>query len=146
MTVAPELWSRVIVIQWQQLLPLVPTAERGLANQDPETCGRALEHLMIGERQPVINCYVRTRDGHFRARSLERSRSAGARAAPNFPGLFNGVLTSWMDLESATSGCYTTSGRVIFPTGLPSTIELRSDMIRLALKAGRPVLPTPKRP
>jgi hypothetical protein len=60
MTVPPELWSRVIVIQWRQLLPLVPAAEQQLASDDPETCGKALEHLMICERQPVINSYART--------------------------------------------------------------------------------------
>lgn len=120
MTVAPELWSHVIVIQWRQLLPLVPAAEQQLASDDPENCGKALEHLMICERHPVINSYAR-RGGQFRARSPERSRSAGARAAPNFPGLFKAVLTSWTDLESAAStgtGHYTTSGRVIFPAGL----------------------------
>jgi hypothetical protein len=117
MTVPPELWSRVIVIQWRQLLPLVPPAEQQRASDDPETCGKALEHLMICERHPVINCYVRTRDGHFRARSPERSRSVGARAAPDFPGLFKAVLTSWTDLESvpADSPHYSTSGRVIVP-------------------------------
>jgi hypothetical protein len=86
MTVALELWSHVIVIQWRQLLPLTPAAEQQLAIDDPETCGKALEHLMICERHPVINCYARTREGHFRVRSPERSQPAGARAAPNFPG------------------------------------------------------------
>jgi hypothetical protein len=120
MTVAPELWSYVIVIQWRQLLPLVPAAERQLASDDPETCGKALEHLMICKRHPVINCYARTRDGHFRVRPPEQSRSAGARAAPNFPGLFKAVLTSWTDLESAAS---TGSGH--FGTShLPSRIVL----------------------
>jgi hypothetical protein len=116
MTVPPELWSRVIVIQWRQLLPLVPAAERGLANEDPETCGKALEHLMICERHPVINSYAR-RNGQFRARSPERSQSTGARAAPNFPGLFKAVLTSWTDLELAPTDSphYSTSGRVIVP-------------------------------
>jgi hypothetical protein len=73
MTVPPELWSRVIVIQWRQLLPLVPAAEQQLASDDPETCGKALEHLMICERQPVINSYARAR------RALPR---AFARAKP----------------------------------------------------------------
>src|SRR5215470_2068317 len=46
-TVPPEIWERVIVVQWPDLLPGVPGSE-GLAAEQlgHQTCGLALEYLL----------------------------------------------------------------------------------------------------
>jgi hypothetical protein len=122
-TIPPELWSRVIVVQWPRLLSQIPDHERERALDDPDTCGMALEHLMQCELHPVINCYARTTDGRYRERPPEQSRSKGANSASRFPKLFEAALESWSALEAVPSdgtapAGYLPSGRTVFPTAL----------------------------
>jgi hypothetical protein len=122
-TIPPELWSRVIVVQWPELLSQIPDHERERALDDPDTCGMALEHLMQCELHPVVNCFARTTDGRYRERPPERSKSNGARSASRFPKLFETVLETWSALEdfphdgTGPAG-YLSSGRAVFPSAL----------------------------
>lgn len=126
-TIPPELWSRVVVVQWPELLSQVPNHERERALDDPDTCGMALEHLMQCKLLPVMNCSTRTTDGRYRERPPERSKSKGASSASRFPKLFEAVLKSWSALEAvsddgAAPAAYLPSGRTVFPTALARSV------------------------
>jgi hypothetical protein len=65
MTAPPELWTRVIVVQWAELL--VRTAEREWVIPDMKACGQALEYLLHCHFRPTINRYARTTDRLLKA-------------------------------------------------------------------------------
>ena len=79
MTAPPELWTRVIVVQWAELL--VRATEREWIIPDMKACGQALEYLLHCHFRPTINCYARTTDGRYRERPPERSKSNAAAGA-----------------------------------------------------------------
>jgi hypothetical protein len=56
MTAPPELWTRVIVVQWAELL--VRSTEREWVIPDMKACGQALEYLLHCHFRPTINCYA----------------------------------------------------------------------------------------
>jgi hypothetical protein len=124
MTAPPELWTRVIVVQWAELL--VRATEREWIIPDMKDCGQALEYLLHCRFHPTINCYARTTDGRYRERPPEKSKSKAAVGAIKHSDLFKVVLGVWADLEAVpepTSGesriaNYRPFGRVVFPAAL----------------------------
>lgn len=124
-TVPPELWARVIVIHWTELLAGAPGDSEG-AMADTNACGKVLEYLLHRQYHPLINCYSRTSDGSYRERPPERSRSRAAASASQFSELFKAVLDGWSELEAVPDtradgfgvSSYTPYGRVIFPAAL----------------------------
>ena len=124
MTAPPELWTRVIVVQWAELL--VRATEREWVIPDMKACGQALEYLLHCHFRPTINCYARTTDGRYRERPPERSKSKAAVGAIEHSDLFKVVLGVWSSLEAVPEPTpgesrvadYGPFGRVIFPAAL----------------------------
>ena len=121
MTAPPELWTRVIVVQWAELL--VRATDRKWVIPDMKACGQALEYLLHCHFRPTINCYARTTDGRYRERPPERSKSKAAVGATGYSDLFKVVLGIWSDLEAVPEPApgesrvadYRPFGRVVFP-------------------------------
>ncbi|MFC1406980.1 MULTISPECIES: hypothetical protein [Streptacidiphilus] len=68
-TVPPELWERVIVVQWAKLLMQLDARERtAVESMGLAVYGLALEHLLQVHMQPPLNARRRTRDGDWRPR------------------------------------------------------------------------------
>jgi hypothetical protein len=124
MTAPPELWTRVIVVQWVELL--VRATEREWVIPDMKGCGQALEYLLHCHFRPTINCYARTADGSYRERPPERSKSKAALGAIEHSDLFKVVLGVWSSLEAVPEPTpgesrvadYRPFGRVVFPAAL----------------------------
>jgi hypothetical protein len=131
-TVPPELWTRVIVVHWAELLaPAVGDRDRAITNM--KTCGEALEHLLHCHFHPPINCHTRTTGGSYRERPPEKSKSQAAISSASFSHLFKVVLGAWSDLEAIAEPApsdgrianYSSYGRVIFPSALLSSGNFR---------------------
>ena len=124
MTAPPEVWTRVIVVQWAELL--VRATEREWFIPDMKACGQALEYLLHCHFRPTINCYARTTDGRYRERPPERSKSKAAVRAIEHSDLFKVVLGVWSSLEAVPEPAsgefrvanYSPFGRVVFPAAL----------------------------
>jgi hypothetical protein len=131
-TVPPELWTRVIVVQWTELF----TAAIGDHNwtiTDMKTCGEALEYLLHCHFHPPINCHARTTSGSYRERPPENSKSKAAITSASFSGLFKAVLGAWSDLEFIAEPApgdrriadYNSYGRAVFPSALLASTNFR---------------------
>lgn len=124
-TIPPELWERVVVVQWPSLSERLDYQERkAVADMGPAVCGLALEHLLQVRTEPPLNRRRRTRDGLWRLRRPEDSRSRGALFSGAIPGLHVLVWSAWNELErAAVPSCgekrtISSSGRVIFPSAV----------------------------
>ncbi|MFD5315540.1 hypothetical protein [Streptomyces sp. NPDC127098] len=122
-TVPPEIWERVIVVQWPRLVDGLPEAERVVAEQGQgEECGLALEYLLQVELRPILNGRQRTPAGEWRVRNLAASRSRGALTAKALPTLFGLVWETWRRLSSVPAPEHgdplvtVPEGRVAFPS------------------------------
>ena len=131
-TVPPELWTRVIVVQWAELLaPAVGDHDWAITNM--KTCGEALEYLLHCHFHPPINCHARTTGGSYRERPPENSKSKAAISSASFSHLFKVVLGAWSDLEAIAAPApdneriadYSSYGRVIFPSALLASSNFR---------------------
>lgn len=121
-TVPPEIWERVIVIQWTSLLPRISAQEAQAAERlGPLTCGLAIEHLLQVAFRPVLNSRRRSANAGWVTRNIESSRSRGAVASSQLPELFSNVRSQWDMLASAEPRgdgnpvIYMDCGRVVFP-------------------------------
>lgn len=100
-TIPPEIWERVIVVQWSGLLQLTSPRQHDQVNTlGSMICGLALEHLLQVRRRPPLNARTRTSAGQWRMRNSGRSRSRGARSASEFAELFELVEQEWNALEA----------------------------------------------
>jgi hypothetical protein len=123
-TVPPEIWDRVIVIQWPALLAGAPSAEARAAEQlGLSTCGLSLEHLLQIAYRPVLAERRRGTGGRWTARRIDTSRSKGAISSSQFPGLFQAVREEWDALAQAEAGhgravAHSAAGRAVFPWAL----------------------------
>ncbi|MDH6123644.1 GIY-YIG nuclease family protein [Kitasatospora sp. GP82] len=101
-TIPPEIWQRVVVVSWPSLLDALPIEERErIEGLGGEVCGLALEHLLQVELCPPLNSRRRHRDGHWRPRKLESSRSKGAQQAGCLFALYERVRDCWSTLATA---------------------------------------------
>ena len=123
-TVPPEIWERVVVVQWTGLLPLASLSQQNQVSAlGPKACGLALEHILQVRRRPLLNARSRTSGGQWRQRDPERSQSIGAINAANCAELFKLVEREWEILESipasqppdSSPGVFRDNGRAVFP-------------------------------
>jgi hypothetical protein len=121
-TVPPEVWERIIVVQWPSLLAGIPPAEAARMRQLGElVCGLALEHNLQMSYQPIMTARRRVTNGGWRPRDLAASKSVGAMHARELPELFARTRATWDALSQAAappSGRpvhYAESGRAVFP-------------------------------
>ncbi len=124
-TVPPELWERVVVVRWPVLLDGAPAGDqKAAADGDEIVTGLALEYLLQLTFTPPLNSRRRHRDGMWRPRNLAASKSRGAVAARNLPGLWALVRTAWLELAECpapadgTSVVTSPAGRAVFPSAL----------------------------
>lgn len=121
-TIPPEVWERVIVIQWPSLLSRLPARERRAVDQlQPLACGLALEYLLQVAYRPVMSARRRSTKGGWSARNIDSSRSRGAVASPSLPELFGHVQEHWNELaeviprRQSEPVFYSAAGRAVFP-------------------------------
>lgn len=87
-TVPPEIWERVIVIQWPNLLLRISAQEAQAAERlGLFTCGLAVEYLLQVAFRPVLNSRRRSTNAGWITRNIESSRSRGAVASLQLPEL-----------------------------------------------------------
>lgn len=122
-TVPPEIWERVIVVRWPQLVGGLPEAEQKVAAHGAgEECGLALEHRLQMVAKPVLNARKRTNEGEWRERDLAGSKSRGALTARQLPTLFSLVWEVWQRLSVMPAPgdgdpvVGLPEGRVVFPS------------------------------
>ncbi|MEV1005953.1 hypothetical protein [Streptomyces sp. NPDC049881] len=121
-TLPPELWERVVVVQWPRLVADLSDAEREhVRASGDELCGLALEHLVQLRTRPPLNARRRTADGKWRLRHLEASRSRGAVHARTIARLGESVRAAWQELEdlpvteAGGAVLHTRAGRAVVP-------------------------------
>ncbi|MFJ1600705.1 hypothetical protein [Streptomyces sp. NPDC088261] len=121
-TIPPELWERVVVVQWPALLEKTPAEEQAAAAElGSLICGLALEHMLQLATTPPLNSRRRHRDGDWRPRNQAQSRSRGANHSAALPGLWRLTWEAWSDLSArkvppnGESVLTTSAGRVVFP-------------------------------
>ncbi|UZJ26989.1 hypothetical protein RHODO2019_18530 (plasmid) [Rhodococcus antarcticus] len=122
-TVPPEVWDRIIVVQWPSLCDVLPAADRRhLRELGDQVVGEALEHLVQVSRAPLLNQRRRGRSGIWTDRDMTGSRGRGAVAAPGITGLFDLVDECWQRLNgiAVPQGLRVElGGRVVVPAALP---------------------------
>lgn len=124
-TVPPEIWERVIVVQWPSLLNRISAEERHAAEElQMPTCGLAMEYLLQVAGRPVMTARRRSTKGGWSARNIDSSHSQGAVASLRLPELFSQVQAHWRELANASWNgrgepvTYSAAGRTVFPGGL----------------------------
>ncbi|GGR48386.1 hypothetical protein GCM10010251_76620 [Streptomyces aurantiogriseus] len=121
-TVPPELWERVVVVRWPDLLARAPVGERATAAElGFDVCGLVLEHQLQVTTSPPLNSRRRNRDGDWRPRNHTQSRSRGATHAQALPALWQLTWEAWHGLATLQAPVNsqmlltTEAGRVVFP-------------------------------
>ncbi|MFI5618129.1 hypothetical protein [Streptomyces sp. NPDC051567] len=124
-TLPPEVWERVVVVRWPELVEKAPAADRAaVAELGPAVCGLALEHLLQLATSPPLNSRRRQADGVWRPRNQAASRSRGAVHSKVLPGLWQVTWEMWRELAAVPAvpgspvGSLTDVGRVVFPASL----------------------------
>ncbi len=123
-TVPPEVWQRVVVINWPLLVDGTPESEQAqVKKMGAVVCGLALEHALQMATAPPLNSRRRRTTGDWQPRDLARSRSRGALHARQIPVLSELTLAAWNDLSQAEApgrSAVTVNGvgRVVFPSAL----------------------------
>jgi hypothetical protein len=120
-TVPPEVWDRVVVIQWPLLTPqLSPAAQNAVADLLPVVAGEGLERLLQVELRPLLNGRRRMPLGGWRDRG-EGSSSRGAKAVASLGELHQLVLQKWTHLIGvpvAGAHLFEDGARVVLPSRL----------------------------
>ncbi|MEV6527702.1 hypothetical protein AB0M43_37845, partial [Longispora sp. NPDC051575] len=112
-TVPPELWERVVVVRWPELLDPADLVQIAVLDALPKkrspeprndglaVCGLALEHHLQLAHRPPLNSRRREAAGVWKMRNLTASKSAGAASAPRFARLCREVHDEWETLGTA---------------------------------------------
>jgi len=129
----PEIWGRVVVVYWGQLLDARSEFSETLAAEIQLSTGAAepraviglgLEYLLQSQVRPLFNRRKKRRDGSWRDVCWEMSSSLGARAAPHLSDLFTMVTAIWNSLGSISPSTQPvlehSGGRVVFPSRILS--------------------------
>lgn len=121
-TVPPELWERVVVLRWPDLLSKAPAHEQRTATDlGFDVCSLVLEYLLQVKTSPPLNSRRRNRDGDWRPRNHAQSRSRGAIHSHALPCLWQLTWMAWQDLATSPNPVNgellitTSAGRVAFP-------------------------------
>lgn len=123
-TVPPEVWERVVVICWPQLLAEAPEQEQlEVEAMGSAVCGLALEHTLQVATGPPLNSRRRRTSGDWQPRNIAKSRSRGAVHSQRIPGLSQLILAAWTTLSEAelpgdSAVVASSVGRVVFPSAL----------------------------
>ncbi|MFF1412819.1 hypothetical protein ACFVX6_24115 [Streptomyces sp. NPDC058289] len=124
-TLPPEVWERVVVVRWPELVARAPAADRAaVAQLGPAVCGLVLEHRLQLATSPPLNSRRRQADGAWRLRNQAASRSRGAVHADALTGLWQVTWEVWQELaataapEESPVGPLTDVARVVFPAVL----------------------------
>jgi hypothetical protein len=122
-TAPPEVWDRVVVVRWTDLLARIPGPEQKAATELGDgVCGLALEHRLQLEFLPPLNSRRRQRSGEWRPRDHAQSRSRGAANAHALPVLWQEVRATWQHLAASPPPpqdvpiLTAAAGRAIFPS------------------------------
>ncbi|MFI7013608.1 hypothetical protein [Streptomyces sp. NPDC050164] len=122
-TAPPEVWDRVVVVRWTDLLASIPETEQTAATElGYGVCGLVLEHRLQLEFSPPLNSRRRHRSGEWRPRDHGQSRSRGAVNAYALPELWRETRATWQHLAAfpppadGTPILTTAAGRAVFPT------------------------------
>jgi hypothetical protein len=116
-TFPPEIWSRVIVIEWPQLSGAAAAIER----LSEPLVGEALEHRLQASLKPLVNASRRKADGGWRMVEWSSSRSRGALAATGIDELFVSVMRAWnlaATCQPDGRDALPRACRVVFPASL----------------------------
>lgn len=123
-TVPPEVWERVVVIRWPQLLSEAPASEqREVEAMGSAVCGLALEYTLQVATSPPLNSRRRRTSGDWQPRNLMQSRSRGAIHSQRIPELSRLTLAAWKafsEAEAPKGAAVVASrvGRAVFPSTL----------------------------
>ena len=90
-TFPPEIWDRVVVIDWGSL----PEAREVVEQGDQQIVGLALEHRLQLRLRPLVNGYRRTSAGGWRSVDWSNSKSRGARHSSSLGLLGDRVDQLW---------------------------------------------------
>jgi hypothetical protein len=117
-TYPPEIWSRVVVIEW----PRLQEAGSAIERLSEPVAGLALEHRLQVLLSPLANTSRRTAKGGWRSVDRATSRSRGSRAALEIEELFSSVRRVWELAEAWNTGSQEVllpaACRVVFPANL----------------------------
>ena len=136
----PEIWERVVVVYWKNVLEATPRLEKRLLgriqplfeSQDDSpsrAIGLGLEYLIQQRTQPLFNGRKRKRDGNWRSVNWMSSASLGAHVAPYLAELFEPVWKEWSRLAEIPGpteegiSATTEHGRVVFPQRLHRSVD-----------------------
>ena len=129
-TFPPEVWSRVVWVDWARLLSaradyraILDNATTQLADipvSAEAALGLAIEYRLQRDFTPLFNSRTKDRDGNWRARDLGASRSLGARMSTHAEPAIEAVKSAWEEFatiasdgrESVVCGDW---GLVVFP-------------------------------
>ncbi|GAA2564165.1 hypothetical protein ACPCK9_27375 [Streptomyces koyangensis] len=142
-TLPPEIWERVVVVRWPQLLDAAPESERAAVEEMGQVvCGLALEHTLQVAKAPPLNSRRRQAGGDWQPRDLARSRSRGALHAERLPQLSRLALEAWAELAGTTAPeqaplTATSIGRAVFPSALHESWKRSAPSPRSPSAAGR---------
>jgi hypothetical protein len=121
-TVPPEIWDRVVVVTWPNLLVDLSARDRATVEAMPASIvGEALEHLLQLEFRPLLNQRRRGSGGQWRDRQPATSQSRGSMASPQINSLYQAVRETWTRLRTTKikgTRHVEAAGRVIFPAQL----------------------------
>ncbi len=145
----PEIWSRVVVVYWGQLLEarselsaVVKASAQPLAGvgaSDPRVViGLGLEYLLQRRLQPLFNRRKKRRDGGWREVAWDTAGSVGARAAPHLNEFFDVIFGVWEMLAAVVPSdrmVELPDGRVAFPAKM-ATLEARRPRRLISLCRG----------
>jgi hypothetical protein len=123
-TFPPEIWSRVMVIEW----PRLSAARAAIERLSEPIVGLALEHRLQASLAPLVNASRRKVGGGWSTVRWSKSRSRAARAAVEIDELFESVMTIWAlgaDSKPSDRGALPGTCRVIFPAELLASHIIR---------------------
>ncbi len=129
-TFPPEIWQRVVVVRWLDILARNEIREAELladlqgfgetTNDRLRTIGLILEHQLQRAFQPKFNAKKRTRAGGWRPVNLARSRAVGATSTKSTDWLYAEVAAIWHALAADTLPHHTAVayefGGVVYPS------------------------------
>lgn len=125
-TFPPEIWSRVVVIEW----PRLQAADAVIERLSEPVVGLALEHRLQASLSPLANASRRTAEGGWRSVDWATSSSRGARASGEIDEFFESVRMVW-DLAEA----WEPGGRSALPDGCRAVFP--ADLLPGSVKHGR---------
>lgn len=128
-TFPPEVWERVVVVSWREVLTVSPAIRKAVEQADhahtSRNVGLGLEYLLQRYTAPLFNARRKTAQGTWQLVDLARSRSKGAVTASHLQPLWPTIQKVWDELASVRPSSVahvTATGRVVFPSVLRDQI------------------------